>query len=61
MKKNLKSNLVVAVVLILESKAGIEITALSTDHVWTDCGVDRSTFHLTSDVDRSHLIVLKMN
>ena len=33
MKKNVKSNLVVAVVLILESKAGIEITALSTNHV----------------------------
>ena len=57
-KKNLKSNLVVVVVLILESKTGLEITA--TDNGWTDCGVDQSTFCLTSDVDRSHLIVLKI-
>ena len=32
----------------------------STDNVRTNCGVDRSTFHLAGHVDRSHAIVLKM-
>ena len=30
------------------------------DNVRTNCGVDRSTFHLAGHVDRSHAIVLKM-
>ena len=32
----------------------------STDNVWNDLGVDRSTFRLAGHVDRSHSIVLKM-
>ena len=63
MKKNLKSNLVVAVVLILESKAGIEITApfLQTMSGLIAELTSQPFVVPVSDVDRSNLIVLKMN
>ena len=40
--------------------SGLEITAGSVDNVWTDWGVDQSTFHLASYADRSQPVVLKM-